>query len=87
MTRLFLTNIPYDCHEMDLQSWLESRGFDVDSIRLVRDLVAGVSPSFGYVEVRGRATAVDAIKTLDGQPLNGRKVHVRQDWRDEHHSR
>jgi hypothetical protein len=21
---------------------------------------------------------------LDGQPLNGRRVHVKQDWRDEY---
>jgi hypothetical protein len=26
MTRLFLTNIPYDCHETELQGWIESQG-------------------------------------------------------------
>jgi RNA recognition motif-containing protein len=84
MTRLFLTNIPYDCQESELRQWIEARGFDVDSIRLVRDLVAGVSPAFGYVSVRG-GTA-DAIQVLDGQHLNGRKLFVKQDWRDEYNS-
>jgi RNA recognition motif-containing protein len=85
MTRLFLTNIPYDCQENELRNWIQARGFDVDSVRLVRDTVAGVSPAFGYVSLRGRTT--DVIGVLDGQDLNGRKLHVRQDWRDEHHRR
>src|SRR5215510_8055987 len=54
MTRLFLTNIPYDCEETDLQQWIEARGFDVESVRLIRDLVAGVSPACGYVSLRGK---------------------------------
>jgi len=85
MARLFLTNIPHDCQETELQCWIESRGFDVDSIRLVRDQVAGVSPSFGYVSMRGVVNVFEAVRTLDGQHLKGRKVHVRQDWRDERH--
>ena len=84
MTRLFLTNIPYDCREMDVQQWIESRGFDVDSVRLIRDLVAGVSPAFGYVSLRCR-TETDAVKVLDGQHLNGRQLQVKQDWRHERH--
>jgi RNA recognition motif-containing protein len=87
MTRLFLTNIPYDCHETELQGWIESQGFNVDSVRLIRDQVAGVSPSFGYVSMRGKTNVDEAIETLDGQDLKGRKLHVRQDWRDERHSR
>jgi RNA recognition motif-containing protein len=87
MTRLFLTNIPYDCHETELQHWIESQGFDVDDVRLIRDLVAGVSPAFGYVSVRSATDDADAIRVLDGQALNGRKVIVRQDWRNERDSR
>ena len=64
MARLFFANIPYDCHETELQCWIESRGFDVDSIRLIRDQVAGVSPSFGYVSMRGVPDLQAAIKTL-----------------------
>ena len=79
MPRLFLTNIPHDCHEAELQRWIETRGFDVDSVRLVRDLVAGVSPAFGYVSVRTRTDQTDAIEVLDGQHLNGRKIQVRKD--------
>ena len=85
MTRLFLTNIPCDCEDNELQSWIEAQGFNVDSIRVVRDLTAGVSPSFGYVALRTTNGTTDAVKVLDGQMLKGRTLQVRKDWRDEHH--
>jgi hypothetical protein len=85
MTRLFLTNIPCDCQDTELRGWIEAQGFDVESVRVIRDLVAGVSPAFGYVSLRGRMHAGDPIKVLDGQHLKGRRLQVRQDWRNEHH--
>jgi len=81
MTRLFLTNIPCDCQDAELRGWIESRGFDVDSMRVVRDDVSGVSPAFGYVSVRPVGEPSDAVTILDGQPLKGRRVQVKQDWR------
>ena len=42
MTKLFLTNIPYDCEDAELRRWFESQGFDVNSLHVIRDLVAGV---------------------------------------------
>ena len=83
MPRLFLTNIPCDCQDAELRGWIEARGFNVDSIRIIRDLVAGVSPAFGYVSVQGVAPAVDPIQVLDGQHLKGRRLQVREDWRKE----
>jgi RNA recognition motif-containing protein len=85
MTRLFLSNIPYNCQDVELRTWIEAQGFDVDSIRVVRDLVAGVSPAFGYVSLRHTTDDVDAVKVLDGQTLKGRTLHVREDWRNERH--
>ena len=87
MPRLFLTNIPCDCEDTELRGWIEAQGFDVDSVRVIRDLVAGVSPAFGYVSLRGARDDVDPIKVLDGQYLKGRRLQVREDWRDEPHRR
>jgi RNA recognition motif-containing protein len=87
MARLFLTNIPYDCADGELRGWLESQGFFVDSLRVIRDVVTGVSPAFGYVSVRGSDDRTDAIRALDGKRLKGRKLQVRKDWRDEHYRR
>jgi len=85
MTRLFLTNIPCDCEDSELKSWIEAQGFNVDSIRVVRDMTAGVSPSFGYVALCAANGAGEAVQVLDGQTLKGRTLQVRKDWRDEHH--
>ena len=85
MARLFLTNIPYDCQDAELRGWIEAQGFDVDSLRVVRDLVAGVSPAFGYVSLRSPGEHADPVEILDGQDLRGRRLQVRKDWRDERH--
>jgi hypothetical protein len=53
----------------------------------VRDQVAGVSPAFGYVSLRGWSDDVDPIKHLDGRDLKGRRLQVRKDWRDERYRR
>jgi RNA recognition motif-containing protein len=87
MPRLFLSNIPYDCQDMELRSWIEEQGFNVDTLRVIRDQVAGVSPAFGYVSLRGAPDDIDVIKLLDGRNLKGRRLQVRKDWRDEYHSR
>ena len=81
MASLFLSNVPHDCDEAELLHWVETRGFAVDSVRIVRDMVAGVSPGFGYVALRDQDLDAQAIKELNGQNLKGRSVEVKKDWR------
>ena len=81
MAELFLSNIPFDCQESELQLWVESHGFRVRSVRLIRDLVAGVSPAFAYVTLNETARYLEAIHALNAQPLRGSVVHVKEDWR------
>jgi RNA recognition motif-containing protein len=81
MSSLFLSNISHDCDEAELLHWVEARGFAVDSVRIVRDMVAGVSPGFGYVALRSQDLDEQAIKELNGQNLKGRSVEVKKDWR------
>ena len=85
MHRLFLTNIPCDCEDGELRGWLEAHGLTVDSLRVIRDVVAGVSSAFGYVSVRSLGADIDPIRLLDGRNLRGRTLQVRKDWRDEYH--
>ena len=87
MPRLFLTNIPCDCDDGELRGWIEAQGFDVDSVHVIRDMVAGVSPAFGYVSVRDGRDDIDPIEILDGRNLKGRKLQVRKDWRNEYNRR
>jgi RNA recognition motif. (a.k.a. RRM, RBD, or RNP domain) len=49
---LFFTNLPYNCSDRELKEWMESRGIESGSIRIIRDLVAGVSPAFAYADLK-----------------------------------
>ena len=74
MAEVFLINLPHDCSDHELQGWAASHGVDVLSTRVIRDLVAGVSPAFGYVEVQDKARLKQAVAALDGEKLRHRTV-------------
>jgi RNA recognition motif-containing protein len=78
MTRLFLINIPYNCSDRELQDWVESRGIQTRSIRIVRDLVSGVSPAFGYVELKDSSELKEAIVILNGKKMRNQTVTVKE---------
>jgi len=73
-----MVNVPYNCTESELQAWVESCGVGVKSVRLIRDLVAGVSPAFAYVEIPDGSVLTDAIATLDGKHIRDRVIKVNQ---------
>jgi RNA recognition motif-containing protein len=68
MGTLFLANVPHNCSDDELTQWVESSGIAVRNVRLVRDLVAGVSPSFAYVDIDGIPVA-DAVRELNGKRI------------------
>ena len=77
-SKLFLINIPYNCSDRELQDWVESRGIQTRSIRIVRDLVAGVSPAFGYVELKDASSLGEAILVLNGKRMRNQIVTVKE---------
>lgn len=78
MSKLFFVNIPYNCSDRELQEWVESRGIATRSIRIVRDLVAGVSPAFGYVELKDDSQTDEAITILNGKRLRNQTILVKE---------
>ena len=78
MSKLFFVNIPYNCSDRELQEWVESRGIATRSIRIVRDLVAGVSPAFGYVEFKDEASMQEAITILNGKRMRNQTILVKE---------
>jgi RNA recognition motif-containing protein len=78
MSKLFFVNIPYNCSDRELQDWVESRGIETRSIRIIRDLVAGVSPAFGYVELKDATLMKEAITTLNGKKLRNQTILVKE---------
>jgi RNA recognition motif-containing protein len=78
MSKLFFVNIPYNCSDRELQEWVESRGIETRSIRIVRDLVAGVSPAFGYVELKDESRIQEAIDILNGKRMRNQTILVKE---------
>ena len=78
MSKLFFVNIPYNCSDHELQEWVEARGIKTRSIRIVRDLVAGVSPAFGYVELDDDSQIREAIATLNGKRMGNQTILVKE---------
>jgi len=76
VSTLFMVNIPYNCTESELNAWVESCGVGVKSVRLIQDTVAGVSPSFAYVEVIEGTDIDKAIDILNGRIIRERVILV-----------
>ena len=76
MGTLFLSNVPYNCSDDELVQWVESSGVAVKKVRMIRDLVAGVSPSFAYVDIVEKVPLADAIQKLNGHRIRERTIVV-----------
>jgi RNA recognition motif-containing protein len=76
MKTLFLVNVPHNCSDAELTNWVRSSGIEVKKVRLVRDLVAGVSPSFAYVEISEKTPLAEAVRKLNGQTIRERMISV-----------
>ena len=77
-TQLFFTNLPYNCSDRELKEWIESRGLETGSIRIIRDLVAGVSPAFAYADLKDPMRLEQAVSVLNGKRMRNQVVIVKQ---------
>ena len=76
MGTLFMVNVPHNCSDNELTNWVQSSGIEVKKVRLIRDLVAGVSPSFAYVEISEKVPVADAVRKLNGHNIRERVIMV-----------
>ena len=76
--QLFFVNVPYDCSDGEFREWIESRGIQIESIRVIRDLVAGVSPAFAYAALKDPSQLNQAVDTLNGQKMRRQTIRVSQ---------
>jgi len=77
-SQLFFTNLPYNCSDRELKEWIESRGIETRSIRIIHDLVAGVSPAFAYADLKDHTQLLEAASLLDGKKMRNQTVSVKQ---------
>jgi len=78
MPKLFVGNIPHAASDGELQQWVESQGFQVESVQIIRDRSTGQSRGFGFVELPDGAKVREAIASLNGQRMNGRVLTVNE---------
>jgi cold-inducible RNA-binding protein len=78
MQKLFVGNIPHAAAEGDLQEWVESQGFPVESAEIIRDRSTGAPRGFGFVLLREETKTKEAIRALNGRPMGGRPLTVNE---------
>src|SRR5215470_4716446 len=76
MARLYIGNLPHGATEVELQAWLEEKGFRVESIQIIRDLETGGSRGFGFAELPEVVKAQEAVNTLNGERMEGHNLRV-----------
>lgn len=70
--KVFIGNIPFDATEEDIVA-IASRAGPVSDVRIVLDR-NGKSKGFGFCDYVSDAVAMNAVRTLDGAELKGRKL-------------
>jgi RNA recognition motif-containing protein len=68
--------LPHNCTDKELKDWIESRGFQTSAIRIIHDVISGVSPAFGYVRLNDDSQIEAACTVLTGKKLRSLSVLV-----------
>lgn len=74
-TKLYVGNLPWTFNNNQLSETFKKHG-NVISAKVVTDKETGKSKGFGFVEMENDSDANDAIKSLNGSEINGRKLVV-----------
>jgi RNA recognition motif-containing protein len=75
--KLFVAGLSYDLDDVDLKEMFELYG-DVSSAKVILDKETGKSRGFGFVDMPDSNDAKQAIETLDGAGLRGKKMSVKE---------
>ena len=78
MPRLFFGNIPHGSSGLELQQWVESRGFQVESVEIIYDRMTGKPRGFGFVTLQDGTNLQTAIGVLNGRRMDGRVLTVNE---------
>jgi RNA recognition motif-containing protein len=78
MAKLYVGNLPFAVTDESLQQFFASKGYEVQSARVVRDMGTGRSRGFGFVELGPNDDSARAISQLNGMSLDGRALQVNE---------
>ncbi|WP_341501998.1 RNA-binding protein [Gallaecimonas sp. GXIMD4217] len=74
---LFVSNLPFNTESENLAELFSQFG-EVSRAHIVKDKETGRSRGFGFVEMADNAMGEAAIKGLDGQEYEGRRLVVNE---------
>ena len=74
---IYVGNLPYSATEDDLRNHFAPHA-EVASVRIVTDRDMGRPRGFAFVTVDSESAARDAIRALDGQPMDGRPLRINE---------
>jgi RNA recognition motif-containing protein len=76
MARLYMGNLPQMSTEQELHTWIESHGFKVETVQVIKDLDTGQSRGFAFAELPEVLDAQEAVNALNGQAMEGHNLRV-----------
>jgi len=74
MRQLYLLDLPDNCTEQELKEWMESRGVHISNLRIIRDLLTGVSPCFACLEIETVSEMTEPMTLLRAQALQDKRL-------------
>ncbi|XP_078445342.1 glycine-rich RNA-binding protein 2, mitochondrial-like isoform X3 [Wolffia australiana] len=72
---LFVGGLSYDTNEAAMKDAFEQHG-EVIAVNVICDRVSGRSRGFGFVKFAEEDAAMNALREMDGQWLDGRNIRV-----------
>ena len=75
-SKLYVGNLPHSISDAGLNEFVTNAGFQVASAVVIRDKMTSQPRGFGFVELAEGEDAQRAIRSLNGQALEGRSLTV-----------
>lgn len=78
MSKLYVGNLPRTVTESGLEEFFQAAQYQVESIKLIRDMDTGVPRGFAFVELAAGVDVEKAIQELNGQTIEGRQLIINE---------
>lgn len=78
MSKLYVGNLPRSVTETSLEEFFQAAQYQVESIKLIRDMDTGAPRGFAFVELAAGVDLEKAIQDLNGQTIEGRQLVINE---------
>jgi cold-inducible RNA-binding protein len=78
MSKLYVGNLPGSITESMLDQFFTSAQYQVENIKLVRDMDTGLPRGFAFVQLAAGMDMQKAIQELNGQSIEGKHLVINE---------